>query len=400
MARGTRPSVRKEVAHQHGGAPFDGATLKRLVQEAVDEALKQIAREESRVEAVASRVALREGERAAPPPGELRDLEARLLHVEGRLKNIDDRHGRVEARVEDLTLHVGHREPLDLSKVPPDILERSFQAALDELTAEISKVRGSDEVERILNEALEDVRGQSKGSELFERAQGRIVVRGLSAAVSKKLLSHKAALATFDEVIKDLRQHVPTYKPRSLAALIRARSADFAVEAALAHHHRLTQAERSLEALLLDTRRIEAEAKAADAQAARGVSGSLAQATSERLQISEDFEVRIKALEKRAGQAQETIERSLARLEAVERYAQRVEAAIIRRAKDGTFKGDFTPVIEAVHDALKDGKPRSLKEVAKRVKGVDFEVVEAVLREGIREGDFEEAEGGKVAKRR
>jgi hypothetical protein len=400
VAKKTRPPGRREVAHQHGGAPLDDAALRRLVQEAVDEALKQIAREEGHVEALASQVAAREGERKAAPPGDIGALEARLLAVEGRLRNIDDRHGRVEARVEDLTLHVGHREPLEVSKVPPDILERSFQAALDELTGELSKVRGSDEVERILDEAIEDVRGQSKGSELFERAPGRIVIRGLGAAVSKKLLSHKAALSTFDEVVKDLRQHLPSYRPRTLAALVRVRSADYAVEAALAHQRRLTDAERSLEALIKETRRIEADAKVADEEAARGAFQSLSEATSERRQVSQDFQGRIKALEKRAVDAEASLERSLGRLDAVERYSQRVEAAMIRRTKDGTFKGDFTPVIEAVHEALKDGKPRTLRQVGRRVKGVEFEVVEAVVREGIREGDFEESEGGKVSKRR
>lgn len=390
-----------DVAHQHaGGALIDDERLKRLIQEAVDEALRAIARGEGQVDALAHDVARRLGERAALAAPEFAALEARLHGLEAQLRAVDDRHGRVEARVDDLSFHIGHKDTLDLRKVPPDILERSFQTALDDLTGELSKIKGRDELERLLEEALADVRGRSKGSELFERAESRIVIRGLARAVSKKLLSPKAALATFDEVVKYLRIHLPAYRPRSLSSLIRARGSEFAIESALRHHDRLESAEATLETLLDETRRIEKEARAADDKAAESVSRSFMQAVAERRSIVEEFQGRIKSLEKRASDAEDRLEKALERLESVERYSQRVESAMIRRTKEGTFKGDFTPVIEAVHEALKDGKARTVAELASRVKGVDREVVEAVVREGVREGDFEDVRGGKVRAKR
>jgi molecular chaperone GrpE (heat shock protein) len=344
-------------------------------------------------QAAEARARERGGEGGAGEGGAgLATLEARLSALEAQLRRGDDRHGRAEARLDDLATHVGTREPLDITRVPPDILERSMQAALDEICAEVAKVRAVDEVERAVDAAIEDVRGRSKGSELFERAGGQIRVRGLAEAVEKRLLSAKAAQATFDEVIRHLRTHVPGYKPRSLAALIRIRSADYAVEAALAHHRRIKAAEEGVERLIGEARRIEADARAADAAAAEAVSRSLA----ERSAATDEFHARIKALESRAAGAEDALVRALARLEAVERYAQKVESAMIRRTKEGTFKGDFTPVIDAVHEALRDRKYRSIEDIAGNVKGVELEVVEAVVREGVREGDLEEGKDGRV----
>jgi len=218
--------------------------------------------------------------------------------------------------------------------------------------------------------------------------------------VSRKLLSARAAQATFDEVVKHLRLHLPHYRPRPVAAMIRMRSHDFAVEASVRHQERLKQAEARLEHLLAEAKRIEAEAKAADATAAEGVSKSFMQALMERRQITEEMQSRIKSLEKRAMDAEDRLQTALSRLEAVEKYATRVEAAMIRKTKEGTFKGDFTPVIDAVHEALADGKSRTVAEVAKRVKGVDREVVEAVIREAVKEGVFTRIKGEKVRLKR
>ncbi len=370
--------------------------LKRLIQEAVDEALARIAEGEGATPELAAEVEARARERVERDALTVQALHARLADLEKRLRTVDDRHGRVEARVEDLSLHVGHREPVDLARVPPEILERSFQTALDELVGELAKVKGRDELERTLDDAVEDLRGRSKGSELFERQEARIVIRGLGASVAKKLLSAKAAQATFDEVVRHLRAYLPAYKPRTLSALIRARASEFAVDASVAHHERLGAAEATLRLLLSETRRIEEEAKAADQTAAEGVSKSFMQAVSERRTMADEFQGRLRSLEVRASEAEARLEKALQRLDSVERYASRVESAMIRRTKDGTFKGDFTPVIEAVHAALKDGKPRTLKQLAAGVKGVEAEVVEAVVREGLREGAFEESKDGKV----
>src|SRR3989304_3458599 len=59
---------------------------------------------------------------------------------------------------------------------------------------------------------------------------------------------------------------------------------------------------------------------------------------------------------------------------------------MIRRTKEGTFKGDFTPVIEAVHEALKDGKPRTRKKLAARGTGGGAGGGERGGREGLRGG--------------
>ena len=401
MPMGRRLLPGREVSRQHaGGASVDDATLKRLIQEAVDEALRRISKAEGHVDdlaaAVDARAEGREEGRAGGGEADLGQIEGRVRHIEAQLRQADERHGRAEARIEDLSAHVGHRQPLDMAKVPPEILERSIQAAIDEVTAEIAKVRSSDELERALDEALADVRGRSKGSELFERSGLTIQVRGVADAVSRRLLSAKAAQATFEEVVRHLRTHIPGFRPHSLQALIRARSADFAVEAAVQHHLQLKETERRIEALLAETRRIEASAIAAEEKAA----AASVKASAERGEATGALQGRLKALEARAVAAEEGLERALTRLEAVERYTQKVESAMIRRTKEGTFKGDFTPVIDAVHEALKDGKARTPAEIGKRVKGVDREVVEAVVREGVREGDFEALKGGKVRKAR
>jgi hypothetical protein len=394
-----RPTRREGpgVVRQHGdGEPLTDEALKRLIQEAVDHAMAAIERGERDVDRIAGHVAGRLEARDPALAAQVVSMEARLGQIEGRLRSADERHGRVEGRIEELSHHVGHREALNVAAVPPTILEKAFQVALDDLCAELSKVKGRDEVERILDDALVDVRGQSKGAELFERKDQRLVIQGVGSSIARKLFSAKAAQATFDEVVKHLRIHLPHYRPRPLAALVRLRSHDFAVDAAVRHQERIKQAESQLEHLLREAERIEREAKEADRNAAQGVSQSFMQAVMERRAISEEMQGRLKSLEKRAVDAEGRLEKALSRLEAVEKYATRVEAAMIRKTKDGTYRGDFTPVIDAVQEALADGKARTVSQLAKRVKGVDREVVEAIVREALREGVLAEVKGGKV----
>jgi molecular chaperone GrpE (heat shock protein) len=377
-------------------ARISDAELRRLIEEAVDRAVAAILRAEGGVGALSQEVESRLKTRTGPADGDIAALEARLVEVERRLSQADDRHGRVESRMEEMAHHVGHREPLEVSKVPPAILERAFQNMLDDFAAQIASAKGRDEVERILDAALADVRGRSKGVELFERRGARIVINGLAASLAKKLISPKAAQVTFDEIVKHLRLQVPGYKPKPLSASVRLRAADFAVDAAVDHGGRLSAAEARIAALIEDARRIEVEAKEADERSAQSTSRSFMQAVSERRSMEEDYRSKIQSLESRAASAEAKLENVLARLEAAERYTQRVESALIRRTKEGTFKGNFTPVMDAIHEALEDGKARTVADLAKRVKGVDREVVEAVVREQLKEGVLESAKDGKV----
>jgi len=386
---------RASGAHQLGGDAVPDEELRRVVQEAVDQALARIHEVEQDVDGASPGVGERLRERASG--GEpLEALEGRLAELEKRARAFEERHARAEQRAAEVAHFLAPRDPLDLSQVPPEVLERSFQAALDEAVAEVAKVEPIDVLERTLDEALDDVRGQSKGAELFERHAGRIRIQGLAPALERKLISARAAESTFDAVVKHLRTHVPGHRPRPLAAYIRQRAQEFTLERAAAHHERLLKAERAIGRLIEEAERIEGQAREADERAAASFSKSFMHAAMERSETKEELRARLQALEKRAAAAEEQLAEALARLESVEAYARRIETGVIRRTKTGQFKGDFTPVIDAVQAALEAGSAKTVAQIARTVKGVDRAVVEAVVREGIREGIFEEAEGGKV----
>jgi hypothetical protein len=384
------------AAHQLGGDEISDERLRRMVQEAVDQALARIHEVEGDVDGASPALSARLEARRSGLPGPPGVWEQRLQDLERRARAFEDRHARAEQRAAELTHFLSPREPLDLSQVPPDVLERSFQAALDEVVAEVAKVEPVDLLERTLDEAIDDVRGRSKGAELFERHGASIRIRGLAPALRRKLISARAAEATFDAVVKHLRTHVPGFHPRPLAAVVRHRAQDFTLERAAAHQERLVEAEGAIERLLREAERIERDARGADEAAAAAVSKSFMQATMERNETKQELRTRLQALEQRTHAAEAQLEEALGRLEAVERYARRIESGVIRRTKTGEFKGDFTPVIDAVQAALESGAPKTVAQIARSVKGVDSAVVEAVIREGVREGIFEEAEGGKV----
>lgn len=385
-------------AHQIGGDAIPDERLRQLVQEAVDQALARILEVEADVEGATPALRERMAARGAASDASLvaDALEARLATLEQRARAFEERHARADQRAAELAHFLAPRDPLDLARVPPEVLERSFQAALDDIVGEIAKVEPIDLLERTLDDAIEDVRGRSKGAELFERQAGRIRLQGLAPALHRKLISARAAEATFDEVIKHLRTHVPGYHPRPLAAFVRQRAQEFTLERAARHHDRLVEAESAIARLLAEAERIEGQAQAADEAAAESVSKSFMQAAMERSETKQELRSRLQALEHRAAAAEERLEQALARVEAVERYAKRIESGVIRRTKTGELKGDFTPVIDAVQQALESGKPKTVAQIAQSVKGVDREVVEAVIREGVREGIFERAPGGKV----
>ena len=141
-------------------------------------------------------------------------------------KHLDKLNFKVENLMED----VGFGEALDVSKIPPNILEIVYQFTLDDVTNALWKNLGSHDAEMLIRNTLEELRLRTSGSELF-RFDGRyIVAKDLGRAIEKKLVSANQIHTTYDELLDKLLENLPRYKAKNFRAMIKVKSQEYAVD--------------------------------------------------------------------------------------------------------------------------------------------------------------------------
>jgi hypothetical protein len=193
-----------------------------------------------------------------------RSVEAKLAALESRLDEMEkktaagngERQGidaarihrfnkdieRLDWKVEQLMDEVGFGESLDVSKIPSNILEIVYQATLDDVVREMGKTRSQQEVGTIIEAQLEEVRKNTSGSELFRYNGRRILAENLAKSIDQGLISAKQIQTTYAELLSQLLESVPAYKPKNFRAMIKIKSQEYAVDRVT---HLLGRAENS-----------------------------------------------------------------------------------------------------------------------------------------------------------
>jgi hypothetical protein len=141
-------------------------------------------------------------------------------------KNLD----KINYKVDNLMEDVGFGEALDVSKIPPNILEIVYQFTLDDVASALWKNLGSHDAERVIRNTLEELRLRTSSSELFRFDGRRIIAKDLGRTIEKKLVSAKQIHTTYDELIGRLLDNLPRYKAKNFRAMIKVKSQEYAVD--------------------------------------------------------------------------------------------------------------------------------------------------------------------------
>jgi DNA repair exonuclease SbcCD ATPase subunit len=144
-------------------------------------------------------------------------------HIIREMKKLDEKN-------EEILEEIGFGESMNVSKIPPNILESVYETTIEDIVIEIRKNQGSHDAEEIINRTLEDIRTRTSGSELFYFDGRRLSTRNLAKAISGKLISAKQVQTTYDELLSKLLEYLPGYKAKNFRAMIKLKSQEYAVD--------------------------------------------------------------------------------------------------------------------------------------------------------------------------
>jgi len=179
--------------------------------------------------------------------GEFVDLQERLMASENRFKSkadvnqvfrTVDHQRRIDDRVTQIQEEIGFGEDLNVSKIPPGILEVVYQSTIDDIVKQMWMVLGTHDAEHAMVTSLEELRNRTSGSELFRFDGRRIVTRDFVKSIEHNLISAKQIQMTYQELLNRLLEYVPGYKAKNFKAMIKVKSQEYAVDKVtfLIHH--------------------------------------------------------------------------------------------------------------------------------------------------------------------
>ncbi len=150
-------------------------------------------------------------------------VENKVETVKNEVENVDD-------RLHDVMGEIGYGESLNVSKIPPIILETVYEKTLDDVIATMRKNLGDKDTSDIVRETLEMMRSRTSGSELFQYDGRKINIRNLVPSLNQKLISPKQIHSTYTEMLSKLVENIPGYKPKNFRAMMKSKGLEFAVE--------------------------------------------------------------------------------------------------------------------------------------------------------------------------
>jgi uncharacterized protein YukE len=144
-------------------------------------------------------------------------------HIIREMRKLDEKN-------EEILEEIGFGESMNVSKIPPRILESVYESTIEDIVNEIRKNRGSHDAESIINKTLEDIRTRTSGSELFYFDGRMLKTRNLANSIIHKLISARQVQTTYDELLRKLLEYLPGYKAKNFRAMIKLKSQEYAVD--------------------------------------------------------------------------------------------------------------------------------------------------------------------------
>ena len=180
---------------------------------------------------------------------EIRDFQRKIEDSVAMLRNYAFKYEKMNKRLKSVEEVIGVEEEINVNKIPPSILRLVYQYTLNDAINELRKSVGVDEATRMMKEVLLDVRTKTSGTELFKLIEGRIEAKDIEKAVEKKLISPKQIHLTYLEIIKKIRDYLPSYIPKNFASLLRTKGQEYSIETSTENNLRIAMGERQIESL-------------------------------------------------------------------------------------------------------------------------------------------------------
>jgi hypothetical protein len=152
--------------------------------------------------------------------------------IQGLIEIINKDFQKMETKIIELGEEVGFGESLNVSKIPPNILEGVYEATLDDAVKALIRNIGPYDAETMILKILEDIRTQTSGSELFKYEEGKLRITDLAKSLESKSISAKQIQATYSEILNKIMEQNPSYKPKNFRAMLKIKSQEFAVDKA------------------------------------------------------------------------------------------------------------------------------------------------------------------------
>jgi hypothetical protein len=130
-------------------------------------------------------------------------------------------------------------ESLDPTKVPSDVLEITYAKTLNDLFSAMIAIYGDRESADMVESARDRVREFSAGVDFFRFENEVFVVRGLSDAISSKIVSVKQIHGTYVELFKMVSQYVPNYNSQDFRSFVETGSREYTIEKVVSHEKHL-----------------------------------------------------------------------------------------------------------------------------------------------------------------
>lgn len=130
-------------------------------------------------------------------------------------------------------------ESLDPTKVPSDVLEITYAKTLNDILSAMIAIYGERESFDMVETARDRVREFSAGVDFFRFENEAFIVRGLSDAISSKIVSVKQIHGTYVELFKMLSQYVPNYNSQDFRSFVETGSREYTIEKVVAHEKHL-----------------------------------------------------------------------------------------------------------------------------------------------------------------
>ncbi len=173
------------------------------------------------------------------------DLETRLLSIEAAHKKLNDKFYLVLAEI-------GIGEIIDVSKVPPDILENVYQTILNDVVAQMKANIGPKDIEAVIFNILEGIRMETSGSELFDYDGRKIITRDIAKVVEQRLISAKQVQETYEEFLTRLVAYTYKYTPKNFKAMVNIKSQEYSVKNTQRHSVRIANIQKEVSGLKAD----------------------------------------------------------------------------------------------------------------------------------------------------
>ncbi|WP_319507290.1 hypothetical protein [uncultured Methanolobus sp.] len=154
---------------------------------------------------------------------ELKQLKKDFDQFSKRLKRVVQAEDSVNA------------ESLDATKVPPDVLEITYAKTLNDIYSAMLGVYGDREAAEMVEDARDSVRQFSAGIDFFRFEDDSFIIRGLSEAISSKIVSIKQIHGTYIELFKMLFQYVPNYNSQDFRSFVETGSREYTIEKVVSH---------------------------------------------------------------------------------------------------------------------------------------------------------------------